>query len=334
MKRLVIYIVIYIISVWAVDARVWDRDILARGYEKTVIAMPDDYSGRVDATLVKSILNDSTDKAILYIHGYNDYFFQAEMGERFNSQGYNFYAVDLRKYGRSLLPHQRRFEVRDLKEYFADIDSALSVMKEDGNKEVILVGHSTGGFVSAYYVEKRSPEMVKAMILNSPFMDMNLSDALEKYALPVVTGIAKFFPNISIPQGSNDAYAQSLLRKYQGEWDYNTDWKMPLSPDVTSGWLRAITQAQKELQGGGSIAVPVLLMRSDKSVYGNEWSPEFNRGDAVLDVEEISRYGRMLGTRIQEVVIKEGLHDLLLSSKPVRDATYDYMFRWLKSNVK
>lgn len=117
MKRLVIYIVIYIISVWAVDARVWDRDILARGYEKTVIAMPDDYSGRVDATLVKSILNDSTDKAILYIHGYNDYFFQAEMGERFNSQGYNFYAVDLRKYGRSLLPHQRRFEVRDLKEY-------------------------------------------------------------------------------------------------------------------------------------------------------------------------------------------------------------------------
>ncbi len=333
MKRWVIYIVLYIVCVGSVNARTWDRDILTRGYEKTVIAMPDDYSGKVIATVVKRISSEYSDKAVLYIHGYNDYFFQAEMGKQFNAHGYNFYAVDLRKYGRSILPHHRKFEVRNLKEYFADIDSALKIIREDGNREVVLMGHSTGGLISAYYVENRCPEMVKAMILNSPFMDMNLSDSLEKYALPVIVGIAKFFPNISIPQGSNDAYAQSLLRKYRGEWDYNIDWKMPLSPDVTSGWLRAITKAQNELQGGGSITIPVLLMCSDKSVYGNEWSPEYNRGDAVLDVEEISRYGRRLGNNVQEVVVKDGLHDLLLSRKPVRDATYDYMFWWLKSNV-
>ena len=32
--------------------------------------------------------------------GFNDYFFQAEMGRQFADSGYNFYAVDLRRYGR------------------------------------------------------------------------------------------------------------------------------------------------------------------------------------------------------------------------------------------
>lgn len=333
MKRWVIYILLYIMCVGSVNARAWDTDLLGDGYEKTSITMPDDYSGKVITTVIRRVCADTLHRSVLYIHGYNDYFFQKEMGQQFNAHGYNFYAVDLRKYGRSILPHQRKFEVRDMKEYFADIDSALKIICEDGNREVVLMGHSTGGLTAAYYMAiGGGNKQIKALVLNSPFMDMNLSSALENYVLPVISGIANFFPNISIPQGSNDAYAQSLLRKYHGEWVYDTEWKMILSPDVTSGWLRAITGAQNELQKGQQIAVPILLMRSCKSVNGNVWSPEFNRGDAVLDVNEISKYGRMLGYNVQELVVKDGLHDLLLSRKPVRDATYCYIFKWLDEN--
>ena len=334
MKRWVIYIVLYVMCVGGVNARTWEADILGDDYKMTQVDMPDDYSGKVVSTVVRRLCDCSADKAVLYVHGYNDYFFQNEMGRRFNAHGYNFYAVDLRKYGRSILPHQLKFEVRNLKEYFADIDSALSVISDDGNREVVLMGHSTGGLVSSYYMVNGGDckKNIKALVLNSPFMDMNLSNALENYALPVIAGVANLFPNISIPQGSNDAYAQSLLKQYHGEWDYNTEWKMILSPDVTSGWLRAISKAQNELQRGQDIAVPILLMRSDKSINGNVWSPEFNRGDAVLDVDEISMYGRRLGKDVQEVVVKDGLHDLLLSRKPVRDATYCYIFKWLDKN--
>ena len=80
--------------------------------------MPDDYNGKVVATLVRR-MQPETDRAVLYVHGYNDYFFQSQMADSLNSWGVNFYAVDLRKYGRSLLPGQTPFEVYELEEYFA-----------------------------------------------------------------------------------------------------------------------------------------------------------------------------------------------------------------------
>jgi len=50
------------------------------------------------------------------------------MAEMFASNGYNFYAVDLRKYGRSLIAGQKMFQVRRLDEYFADINATIKIM--------------------------------------------------------------------------------------------------------------------------------------------------------------------------------------------------------------
>ncbi|MEK8226237.1 alpha/beta hydrolase [Oerskovia sp. M15] len=41
-------------------------------------------------------------RAVLYVHGFVDYFFQAHLGDAFEEHGYAFYAIDLRGYGRSL----------------------------------------------------------------------------------------------------------------------------------------------------------------------------------------------------------------------------------------
>ena len=79
-------------------------DILGDNYLRRTIQMPDDYEGKVVCTLVKKPQLPETKQAILYIHGYNDYFFQKQLGDSVNAHGYNFYAMDLRKYGRSILP--------------------------------------------------------------------------------------------------------------------------------------------------------------------------------------------------------------------------------------
>ena len=83
-------------------------DILGDNYLRRTIQMPDDYEGKVVCTLVKKPQLPETKQAILYIHGYNDYFFQKQLGDSVNAHGYNFYAMDLRKYGRSILPNQAR----------------------------------------------------------------------------------------------------------------------------------------------------------------------------------------------------------------------------------
>lgn len=55
--------------------------------------------------------------------------FPKEMAEQFNQQGYDFYALDLRKYGRSYLAHQDMFYVQNLNEYDAEISEALKLLR-------------------------------------------------------------------------------------------------------------------------------------------------------------------------------------------------------------
>ena len=59
------------------------------------------------------------------------------MARRYQEHGYRFYALDLRKYGRSWLPHQLPNSVRDLREYHADIDAALAVLHAEGCATVL-----------------------------------------------------------------------------------------------------------------------------------------------------------------------------------------------------
>ena len=73
-------------------------------------------------------------------------------------------------------------------------------------------------------------------------------------------------------------------------------------------------------------------MYSSQSVDGNKWTPQHQSGDAVLDVKDIARYGRMLGPKVTEFEVQEGMHDLVLSKPSARQAAYSEMFRWLRSN--
>ncbi len=250
------------------------------------------------------------------------------MGDRFVEHGYNFYAVDLRRYGRSLVKGDKPFDIRDMSSYFQDIDSALVIMKRQGITEIILIGHSTGGLTSAYFESRCHPEAIKALILNSPFLDWNLG--WKERLIPAISLLGKIWPSFKISQGMSTAYAESLLKQYHGEWTYRTDWKFIQSPPVTAGWVRAITRAQKALRDGkADIRIPILLLYSSASVDGSDWTPEHNRADGVLDVKDIKKYGMELGPDVTCAKVEGGMHDLVLSAKDVREPLYRYIFAWL-----
>jgi len=296
---------------------------------------PNDYSGSVRSTIIRLLPErlKRNGKGVLYVHGFNDYFFQKELGEQFVKHGYDFYAVDLRKYGRSLMYGQKHCQVRSLKEYFPDIDSALVDMQRAGVKEIVLMGHSTGGLVTSYYLENNPQAPISALVLNSPFLDWNLGKT-ERF-VNLISAVGILFPNIKVKQGVSYAYSSSLLKDYNGEWDYNTDWKTRESVDVDLGWIRAIDKAQYYLRlHKYAIKVPILLMYSARSIVTDEWSPEVNRADVVLDIEDIKKYGKLLGHNLTMVSVNGGIHDLILSAPGVRYPLYKYIFRWLDRNVR
>ena len=176
----------------------WKSDELGDDYEQMQLQFPDDYEGKVIATLVhkKSELPDSA-QAILYVHGFSDYFFQTHMADYFTEQGYHFYAVDLRKYGRSHLEGPKWFNVRDLHEYFPEIDSSLAIIQAQVSGNICLMGHSTGGLITALYAaEHQDSKTFSSLILNSPFFDMNLSTFTENVLVPIGEFNGSFLPDM------------------------------------------------------------------------------------------------------------------------------------------
>ncbi|MCM1021544.1 MAG: alpha/beta hydrolase [Muribaculum sp.] len=308
----------------------WRTDTLGPGFESRYVDQGHDYSGQVRSTIIRhtSPCGDSLKRGVLYIHGYNDYFFQKEMAERFADSCYSFYAVDLRKYGRSIMPGQRIFDVRNISEYYPDIDSALAVMKNNGIDSVVMIGHSTGGLTASSYINDRKPQQVKRLILNSPFLDWNMSEFMEEIAIPAAAWIGRFVPGVSINQPQGTSYAESLLKSGYGQWDFNTNWKVTKARPVTTGWLHAINSAQKKLQKSSNIQIPVLLMHSDKSYSGQD-TAMIKRSDVVLDVNDIQRYGSKLGRDVTSVTVNNGIHDLILSQPCPREQAYKLMFQWL-----
>lgn len=307
------------------------EDVLKNGFEQTTIIQPNDYEGKVTATLVRKRNTEHSTKAILCIHGFNDYFFQEVIAEEFLKKGYHFYALDLRKYGRSILSNHKINNMRDLSEYYQDLDSALSIIKKEENQKVVLYGHSTGGIiVTLYAADRKGKELFDSLICNSPFYDFNMPSYEKKYGIPLISFIGRMVPSIAIPGGFSKFYGKSLNKNDFGEWDYNLRWKPHFAPLINAGWVNAIHQAHLRIANGVTINKPILILHSRKSVYPKKWSEEMFEGDAILNVTDIKEKSKMIAAPIKDVVEVEGaIHDMILSRKPVREIVFRIIFEWL-----
>lgn len=331
MRRILFFATLLILLVFNLHAQ-YVPDVLGDGYLRRTFEMPDDYEGKVVCTLVKKPQLTDVKQAVLYIHGYNDYFFQKQLGDSVNAHGYNFYAMDLRKYGRSILPNQDPFFCKSLTEYFADIDTALATIRSEGNEKILLMAHSTGGLITPLYLNSRKDNtQVDGLILNSPFLDWNFGWFMEKVAIPAVAFIGRLFPNLTV-QGEGDAsYAHSLLKQFKGEWEYDTNWKMINGHPKKTGWIKAIQEGQQQARKGLRLNCPVLVMSSDRSFpETKEWHEEYLSSDIVLNVDDIQKCAPELGNRVSRDTIPSGMHDLILSEKKARDYTYQVVFDWMK----
>jgi len=314
----------------------YTEDVLQNGFEQTVINQKVDYEGLVTITLIRKLSLTNSTKAILYIHGFNDYFFQEIVAEEFLKKGFHFYALDLRKYGRSILQNQKPNNVRDLSEYYEDIDQALAIIKDEGNKRVVLYGHSTGGLIiSLYSANRKESSLFDVLICNSPFYDFNVPWIQKKTIIPLLSFLGRLKPNMDLPIGFSKFYGKSLHKSDYGEWDYNLQWKPHMAPSINAGWINAIHQGHLQIAKGISVNKPILILHSSRSVYLSKWSEEMFDGDAILNVKDISEKSKRIESSSKKIVgFKGGMHDLVLSRKTVRNVVFETIFEWLSKQLK
>lgn len=309
----------------------WQPDFIGNDYQYRHIYFDNDYAGTVRCTVIRKMSREASKRAVIYVHGFSDYFFQTEMADTLCDNRYNFYAVDLRRYGRSLMPGQKMFEIRNLAEYFDDINAAVDIAASDGNTQMILMGHSTGGLTTALYMAASPRPQIKALVLNSPFLTWNLPALLRRVAIPAVAALGRLFPHMPVHQKPDPGYAQTMHRDLGGEWDYRRDWKPDILPDPDAAWIRAIDKAQRHLRHA-QINVPVLLLHSARSAKHGDSIEKYATSDAILNVETMAAAGRRLGNNITEITVEGGKHDLILSAPDVRRLVLDTILQWLEQH--
>ncbi|HZE34636.1 MAG TPA: alpha/beta hydrolase [Actinoallomurus sp.] len=302
-----------------------EQDVLGADYESLRLTFEDDAEGEVVATLVRRRAPGR--KAVLYVHGFVDYFFQAHLADFYVERGYSFYALDLRKYGRSLLPHQTPNFARSMSDYFPEIDEAVRLIREE-NDVLLLNGHSTGGLVAALWADRvRGKGLVDGLFLNSPFLELNVPAPVRVLVGPLVRAAAKVRPTMVFPTGLSESYVRSIHRDHDGEWDFDLAWKPARGFPVRLGWLSAVMRAHRQAHTGLAVDVPVLVMASARTARGK--NGDVTSADVVLDVDDIARWSTRLGPHVTCVRVDGGLHDLALSAEPVRARFFAELDRWM-----
>jgi alpha-beta hydrolase superfamily lysophospholipase len=317
--------------------RDWHPDFLP-GFQTTDLPLPgaERAAGEPDdvemvATLIRRSPSGQSGRAVLYLHGWNDYFFQAHLAESLAGLGFDFYALDLRRYGRSLRRGQLFGFVTDLDHYGEELGLAADIIAED-HDELLLMGHSTGGLVAALWADL-NPDRVSGVVLNSPWLDLQCSAIFRTVGTPVIDRLGSSLPTSVIRLPDLGFYARTLHTSLGGEWDYDLDLKSTPSPPIRAGWLRAVLLGHSRVAAGLHLQAPVLVMCSTATDFARRWHEGLRIVDTVLDVDQIVSRATRLGRHVTIVRIEEGMHDLVLSAPPVREQVLHEIARWTGAYV-
>lgn len=308
-------------------------DLLGELYTSRTFDLPDDDEGRVVATLVSRRADPGTTPRghVLHVHGFADYFFQTDHADWWAARGWEFHALDLRKYGRSLLPHQTPNYVSDLADHFPELDLAWAQVSADG-RPVVLSAHSTGGLTVPLWLRARG-HRPSGLVLNSPWFDLKGPWLLRTIGTAALDQLGRRAPKREIPRSVSGLYARSLHRDHDGEFDFDLTWKPLLSWPVHAGWLRAVRRGHAVLHRGLGLSTPTLVLSSARTSSPTEMCEDVHTTDIVLDVEQIRRWASSVGTHVTSIAIPDARHDIWLSRKPARDRAFAELERWVSTYV-
>ncbi|MFA7082899.1 MAG: alpha/beta fold hydrolase [Arcobacteraceae bacterium] len=270
----------------------------------------------------------SSKKAVLYIHGFNDYFFNEELAQKFLEKGYSFFAIELHNYGKKLNVNSNPYFFKDIHEFDEELTLAISHIKNDfGITDITLYGYSQGALVATLYANGH--KNINRLIVDSAFFDFEVPLFIKKFILPFVAFVGNHFPSIKINLTSPNTFGQSLHKDFYGEWDFDISLKqIQTNAPIYLGWIHAIYQAQQTLHKKLNLNIPVL------SLYSNISSKNlYFTSDIVLDVKTIEYYSNFLNDNpnlTTHKVIQNSIHGVTLSQEPARTKAYIAIFEWLK----
>lgn len=314
----------------------WTEDILGAGFQARLLSVAGKDGITRTATLIRHVPQTAMSggprrRAVLFLHGWSDYFFNTGLAGFWAAEGHDFYALDMHNHGRSLQDGAPQGFVTDLQAYDAEINAALEIVTNGApDTDVTLMGHSQGGLVAVLWAV-RNPGRVNRLVLNSPWLEMHRGPWIRRAVNTLVGPVARLRPEAVLRLPERQFYWRSISDEADGEWTLDPRYRPPQAFPVRAAWLRAVLDGQAEVARGLRLSVPVLVLLSTASSNGMVWSDRMLRTDAVLDVSAIALRAATLGDSVTLERIEGALHDVFLSAPEVRTEAFDRLSRWLRA---
>jgi len=282
-------------------------------YKKSFNSYIHKYEDGSECTFFYKIIEKNT-KSVIWVHGFNDYFYQFHISDFFLKKGYNFYSIFLRNYRNN----ENLFYTNDLKEYITDIEMLLNYISDNSKSEkTLLYGHSMGGLISSIFCyESVLKKKISGLVLNSPFFNFNEGLVTNIFLSYLIYYLGIIYPKLAIrypDDKQKNLYSIEIYKRFYFESNY----KLLYIPAIYAGWVTTIIYYQTIIQKNFlDLAIPIIVFHSDKSVYNQEGS-----GDSVLNIEDIKKISKNLGSKIEIHEIDNAIHDIFCSPKnPLKNA--------------
>ncbi len=268
--------------------------------------------------------------AVVIVHGFCEFFGKYhEVMYRFYQEGYSVFFMELRGHGKSGRPRNQkdqRVSIQTFGDYTEDVRFFIQefVSRKCTSGDILLLGHSMGGLVSALLLEKY-PFLVQRAVLTSPLLKINFGKVPEWAinALSVYTRIAgngeEYAPGQHAFDGEYAFEDSSYLDRDRYEYQFVQRLNDPAYQTWggTWSWVKAATEGTEEvLKNADKIKVPVLILQAGKD--------KLVRAEGQVALKEKSPY-------VELKIFPESKHEIFNATKEMREDWYRTVFNFFQS---
>ena len=280
------------------------------------------HKNNINFSKLDYLLDTNNKKCIIYIHGFNDYFYQYHISDYFMENNYDFYSITLNNYGSTKT--DKIYYINNFKDYFIDIDNSIEYIKNQKNyNNILLFGHSMGGLLSIIYLDSGFyKDYINGLILNSPFFEFYNEKIMIILIKTIGYILGYFFPKIKLRKENNkpNNYSKAIKKRFYFESKY----KLSTSP-VYAGWIKTIIDNQMKIKNKKiKINKPIICLSSDKSNLKFD-----DKSDSILNINDINKYCNFISNNINYIYVKNAIHDIFVSDKETVNNAFYSLEKWL-----
>ncbi|WP_297587108.1 alpha/beta hydrolase [uncultured Mobiluncus sp.] len=240
----------------------------------------------------------------VYVHGWNDYFYQAHLARMMTHLGAAFYGIDLHRYGRNmprrsgLIPFNCYED--DYTTYDRELDWAIATARQEHpDLPVVVMAHSNGGSVVSGWAS-RHHDAYDGLIFISPWVVQDVSGI--PAGNTVRTIISKYLKGLHLPMlGPGSTVYQDSLAGYATigsplprrlvpfgndpavcGWITNPQWRITEGAPILFGWLSAILSTQQWLVDHARFSNQPVLCLTAAHDPDDFYHPEIARIDSLM----------------------------------------------------